>query len=294
MRAFKFVNLMSAEWAVKAEVGEAPMFGSPVIYSETGCSFMACGVVYSPIAYQVGRVEAHHFHPAHSIGGIYHIDRADQNDFGIPQDSVRDFLGRTASGYSRPWILDMDCSDDCTGKMIRRVGGVVPKGMKGGRRREKDMAQEIVTSSYVDVRAIYAICVGCRELMSVGRLTLEGNALKPVCESCIQNRDTRRFSDLYHTAFMGLDDGSIVFYPLKDSTVPLDDGRMSKDYEEQYWEWLAKREGADNPLSVIKTEPSLYPYLDSPAAMETIKKILIEDFKNSIFFGPSQETMRLQ
>ncbi|KKL45386.1 hypothetical protein LCGC14_2356150, partial [marine sediment metagenome] len=64
--------------------------------------------------------------------------------------------------------------------------------------------------------------------------------------------------------------------------------------EEQYWEWLAKREGADNPLSVIKTEPSLYPYLDSPAAMETIKKILIEDFKNSIFFGPSQETMRLQ
>ena len=67
MRAFKFVNLVSAEWAVKTEVGEAPMFGSPAIDNKTKCPLVTCDVMYSPIAYQVGRVEAQHFHPFHSL-----------------------------------------------------------------------------------------------------------------------------------------------------------------------------------------------------------------------------------
>lgn len=186
------------------------MFISPV---QSGAKACHCGVEYKPIAYQLGRIEAHHWHPGDgtNTGGIYHLDMFDQRPYVDLATSKSDLTSHNSLKYETSWLLDMECSDDCTG--VRSQQSSYP------RTRERYQEESpIVQSSSVDVKAIYPLCFHCHQEVMIGRM-VEGlerpntshTELNAVCELCIAKRQYQPYWIMFNAM-----DGQPWFMPVVD------------------------------------------------------------------------------
>jgi len=206
-RGYKFARLTTAEWAVSNGQAEGLMFASPIQSQANICG--DCQQEYLPIAYQVGRVQAHHFH--HNRGGIYHFDLFDQRPYVDVSSSKRDLLTSQSLKYETTWLLDLECAPDCSGdtEYRRQMGS-----------RYKQVDQSIVVASYVDVKAVYPVCAHCRMDIPKGRMVAGPNSnrtdLSAVCEMCI----TSNRYEPYWVWYNSLEDGSVVFQSIGDQPAP--------------------------------------------------------------------------
>lgn len=180
MRAYKFARVASAEWVVQSGQGECPMLISPVQGGSKTCP--ACAVDYKPLAYTLGQVEAHHWHPGQGGSGIYHFNLTDQRPYVDLASSKRDLMSSESLRFETSWLMDLECSEDCTGRP--NIGQVY-----GSRRFD----QNIVQSSSVTVKAVYPVCHYCHLDVPIGRMVelRQDNyqsqlQLAAVCEVCIQ------------------------------------------------------------------------------------------------------------
>lgn len=209
-RAYKWVRLASAEWVVQSGQGEGPMFISPVQSGAKGCD--SCHVTYKPIAYQLGQVEAHHWHPGTGASGIYHFNMTDQRPYVDLATSKSDLTADNSLKYETSWLLDMECSEDCTGHMLDSR-----QDQYGRLLHKKD--NPIVQSSSVTVKAVYPLCFHCHEEVLIGRMveglerqrTTGHTELEAVCELCI----ARYRCEPYWIMFNAID-GQPWFMPVVD------------------------------------------------------------------------------
>jgi hypothetical protein len=69
---WKYLNVVSRKVANGLGIhSEAPVLVSPDIELRIKC--FVCDTHFSPLIYRFGEVVAHHFHPEHQVGGIYHF-----------------------------------------------------------------------------------------------------------------------------------------------------------------------------------------------------------------------------
>jgi hypothetical protein len=74
LTSWKHLEVVSPRLANNLGVkAEAPVLVSPDVSKRTWCKF--CKSYYAPLIYGYGEITAHHFHPEHQRGGIYHYHK---------------------------------------------------------------------------------------------------------------------------------------------------------------------------------------------------------------------------
>jgi hypothetical protein len=202
MRGYKWARVASAEWVVQSGQGECPMFISPVQGDARQCD--VCRVMYMPIAYQLGEVVAHHWHPDRGSSGIYHFNLSDQRPYVDLASSKKDLLTGSSLRYETSWLLDLECAPDCTGKDYVR--------------NKHDEGNQIVMASAVTVKAVYPVCFYCHMEVPIGRMVEglnRGNTsnteLSAVCEVDIARHGLTAYWIMYNAL-----DGQPWFMPVVD------------------------------------------------------------------------------